>query len=397
MKTKDFLLMTLAIVFSVDASAQHGFNINSPQSTVDVNGSLGLAYRETSIATTLTSSDYTLVITGAGGITVTLPAANTCKNRVYRISNAATANILYSVTITESFTGGVRNFIPSKTIDMIQSDGALWKIVNSGVNDNIYNVNGTLNANRTLSQATNTLNFTSTAITGTSHFTVDGTTLNIDAVNNRVGIGTGVPQAPLHVEAAATPAVRIVDGTQGLGKVLTSGSNGDARWALPGTSLAKLGTIPTGTTPTVTTIDDPTIAGTQNIAYSGMSITLSPGKYQVNFTLWCSPEGSALTTSNDGFAAVFLSKSSSTNEPPTYLTPIKSIIIPRLYNRAAVSPDYYGSGNVAVNIDVTTTLYLWTYMSPGNWSASPRQIQFRYDSGFYGPYVQFYAIPFDVE
>nr|WP_228400916.1 hypothetical protein [Chryseobacterium taichungense] len=41
--------------------------------------------------------------------------------------------------------------------------------------------------------------FTSTASAGTSHFTVDGTTLNVDAVNNRVGIGVAAPKSFLQV------------------------------------------------------------------------------------------------------------------------------------------------------------------------------------------------------
>ncbi|OYU84830.1 MAG: hypothetical protein CFE24_05055 [Flavobacterium sp. BFFFF2] len=61
-----------------------------------------------------------------------------------------------------------------------------------------YTSDGTLTGNRTVTQGTNTLAFTSTATTGTSHFTVDGTTLNVDAVNNRIGIGTAAPSGVLH-------------------------------------------------------------------------------------------------------------------------------------------------------------------------------------------------------
>lgn len=148
------------------------------------------------------------------------------------------------------------------------------------------------------------------------------------------------------------------------------------------------------------TIDDPLISGDQRIAYSGAFITLTPGKYQVNFTMWCAPTGTnaSPTSTNDGFASVFLSTSSSANVAPNYLTPIKSIIIPRLYNAAAASPDYYGSGNIAVTITQPTTLYLWVYMSGGNWSSTgTRSIRFRFDAGSYGPYVQMYAVPFEVE
>lgn len=47
-----------------------------------------------------------------------------------------------------------------------------------------------------------------------------------------VGIGTANPQAPLHVAGT----VRIADGTQGDGKVLTSDAAGNAHWSLPPSS-----------------------------------------------------------------------------------------------------------------------------------------------------------------
>ena len=68
---------------------------------------------------------------------------------------------------------------------------------------NLYTGDGSLAANRIVSQADKTLAFTSTATTGTSHFTVDGTTFNVDAVNNRIGIGTSSPQVGLEVKSGA--------------------------------------------------------------------------------------------------------------------------------------------------------------------------------------------------
>ncbi|WP_312903254.1 hypothetical protein, partial [Chryseobacterium taichungense] len=69
--------------------------------------------------------------------------------------------------------------------------------LNTGVGG-IYKGSGALSGgNTSVDLGTNTLAFTSTANSGTSHFTVDGTTLNVDAVNNRVGIGTAAPIATL--------------------------------------------------------------------------------------------------------------------------------------------------------------------------------------------------------
>lgn len=50
--------------------------------------------------------------------------------------------------------------------------------------------------------------------------------------SNRVGIGTNTPDERLHVAGS----IKIVDGTQGVGKVLTSDANGRAAWASPSSS-----------------------------------------------------------------------------------------------------------------------------------------------------------------
>ncbi len=63
----------------------------------------------------------------------------------------------------------------------------------------IYKGSGSLSGNTTVTMGTNTLGFASAATTGTSHFTVDGNTFNIDAVNNKVGIGTSAPWGRIHL------------------------------------------------------------------------------------------------------------------------------------------------------------------------------------------------------
>lgn len=75
-------------------------------------------------------------------------------------------------------------------------DGAVWQRI---ADINLYKDNGTLISDRTIAQEDKTLAFTSTANSGTSHFTIDGATLNVDAVNNRVGIDNAVPTAKLDI------------------------------------------------------------------------------------------------------------------------------------------------------------------------------------------------------
>jgi hypothetical protein len=64
----------------------------------------------------------------------------------------------------------------------------------------LYNSNGTLSGNRVVTQDANRLSFTGTAV---NSFSVDGSTLSVDAANDRVGVGTTAPTATLDVVGAA--------------------------------------------------------------------------------------------------------------------------------------------------------------------------------------------------
>lgn len=75
----------------------------------------------------------------------------------------------------------------------------------------------------------------------------------LNSANNFIGIGTVVPDTTLHIEGS----VKIVDGTEGLGKVLTSDAGGLASWGVtrftPSDSATIYATTPAaGTTYTCT-------------------------------------------------------------------------------------------------------------------------------------------------
>lgn len=82
-------------------------------------------------------------------------------------------------------------------------DGTVWVkfTKNNGSNaTNIYNANGLLTGNRTVSQGANRLAFTGNTVNA---FSVAGNTFSIDAENKRVGIGTSNPKAELDLGTEA--------------------------------------------------------------------------------------------------------------------------------------------------------------------------------------------------
>ncbi|WP_284460538.1 hypothetical protein [Chryseobacterium sp.] len=160
---------------------------------------------------------------------------------------------------------------------------ATWR--DGATDTSIYNSNGTLSANRTVAQAGNNLAFTSTATTGTSHFTVDGATFNIDARNNRVGIGTTNPQTNFHTIGTR----RFENATSGsvvAGSVLTAtDTNGTAEWRIPASQTA-VGGAAASSGISIPFVNDGTYR------YTGQYITLPPGKWAVTITQLAQTVGS---------------------------------------------------------------------------------------------------------
>jgi len=107
-----------------------GVKTNAPTSTMDLDGSFSLPIRGVSSSTTLTENDYTVVKNTGANITITLPAANTCKGRVYVIKKAANG------TLTIDTAGGqidgnanVALINSARNSYTIQSDGSNWWII----------------------------------------------------------------------------------------------------------------------------------------------------------------------------------------------------------------------------------------------------------------------------
>ena len=102
-----------------------------------------------------------------------------------------------------------------------------------------------------------------------------GLTGSASAPAGNIGIGTTTPATKLEVNNGTTNgAIKIVDGTQGDGKVLTSDANGLATWQAP-KALAVKGEIGGYNVPFETH---------SGYRYTGATITLPPGKWLVTIT-----------------------------------------------------------------------------------------------------------------
>jgi|GEM_PF-4872460 len=139
------------------------------------------------------------------------------------VANGTTAPV---ISLDDAGVSNVKLAPDAVTTDKIQ-DGTVTNADLATGAGGIYKGSGALAGATTVAQGANTLAFNSTATNG---FSVDGNTFSVDAANNRVGIGTNAPTAPLQVLSPVEGAVRIVDGSEGVGKFFTSDANGLGRW-----------------------------------------------------------------------------------------------------------------------------------------------------------------------
>ncbi|MGE4512794.1 MAG: hypothetical protein AB7E26_03115 [Chryseobacterium sp.] len=220
---------------------------------------------------------------------------------------------------------------------------------------NLYTENGSLSSNRTVSQGANTLAFTSTATTGTSHFTVDGSTLNVDAVNNRVGIGTSTPATKLHTVSSSTyGAFQMQDGSEASGKFLSSNATGQATWVNSPLTPVAFGTLNTGSM---------TISGNK---YLNSSITLTQGKWLVYVGLLLATTGTATNTDNTWVRLTLGSNNSGTGATQSGFSFLASSLVSGWLSTVNVlsgstSKWTFINGVIPVNVTSSSqTIYLWT-------------------------------------
>lgn len=171
-----------------------------------------------------------------------------------------------------------------------------------------------------------------------------------------MGIGTIVPSTRLEINNGTTNgAIKIVDGTQGQGKVLTSDANGLATWTSP-TVTNVTGVPPSASTPYGTTADK----------YMNAYIDIPEGNWFVFMGFLVNGANGA----NTNYASRLTLSSSTTALQEVNFSFISGnrYVLTQISNGSAgaVSFGMFSSGIVRVSVTAPTVrLYVWDNASRG--------------------------------
>lgn len=165
---KKQLLTIFALSLGILAFAQVGVHTANPEVSFDI----------TAKTTTGNSTEGLLV-----------PRVDRLKAQ--SMTNIPNSTLIYVNSIANGTLSG--NAVNINSEGYYFYNGTVWRKL---LDTNLYNSDGTLTGNRTVTQGTNTLSFNTTVNNG---FSVKGSVFSIDGAANRVGIGTTTPSAPLEV------------------------------------------------------------------------------------------------------------------------------------------------------------------------------------------------------
>lgn len=180
MKKKLLLVLILISTITFAQTGNVGINTITPNATLDVNGKpTDTSHFDGIIAPRITGTELSAKTYTADQI-----------GALVYVTAADTSPAGQTINVTSA---GYYNY-----------DGSKWISLTPTVSTNIYNTDGTITGNRIVAQGSNTLSFTSNSING---FSIDGTTFSVDALNNRIGIGTAAPAGPIHVVSNALTGI----------------------------------------------------------------------------------------------------------------------------------------------------------------------------------------------
>ncbi len=136
---KNRILVLLLSATALTAKAQIGIGTTSPNSTLDVRGSLSVTYRAFSASTSAATTDNTLVFTGTTAATLTLPDATACAGREYWVKNVSSNTSVLTIATTSSQTiDGLSTWTLDEANESVRllSNGTNWYLSSQVVPNN---------------------------------------------------------------------------------------------------------------------------------------------------------------------------------------------------------------------------------------------------------------------
>ncbi|MBC7904910.1 MAG: tail fiber domain-containing protein [Gemmatimonadaceae bacterium] len=137
-KNRFLIPLMIGLVAATGADAQVGIGTTTPNSMLDVRGSLSTNYRIFTTSVSALATDHTLVFEGTSARTLTLPTAVGCTGRSYWIKNASltlpTPVLTIATTSGQTLDGSASWTLdePDEAIKVI-SDGANWYVLTQNV------------------------------------------------------------------------------------------------------------------------------------------------------------------------------------------------------------------------------------------------------------------------
>lgn len=201
------LFFSISLFSLISASAQIGVGTTTPNSTLDVQGSISGKVTVSSSASYSLGNEYSYIYTGAGAATVTLPTAASIAGRMYTIKNASSSALTINTTSSQNIDGAATFILTSQyqTISIV-SNGTDWNIIGYGIPGGNYWAQGGNNVGSATNIGTSS-NYDLPIITNNSE------KMRITSTGN-VGIGTstfsGTNPERLKVDAGSSSSYQNV-------------------------------------------------------------------------------------------------------------------------------------------------------------------------------------------
>ena len=114
----------------LNSNVRTGINTSGAvaNSTFQVVGSVSQSISTTSTSLTLDESHSTIIANNTAATTITLPAASSCRGRIYIVKKTGSGTINISSFLNN--TGNATNSIGALGVFQIQSDGTNWQQIN---------------------------------------------------------------------------------------------------------------------------------------------------------------------------------------------------------------------------------------------------------------------------